>query len=141
LAQVRGYYLLLTVERSGFSKIREEDWPSPSLVGKIAEAGLEEFSERLVVRNRGDEWKPENLIPATVAYLLRNSRPVGTEIEGRKEIHRLLNEHVLCEVPWKGRLAEKNYADDKMAKQLWRDVKKIKQMEDRVPDRGPYEIM
>jgi hypothetical protein len=140
LNQVRGYYVLLTVERSPFSKMRGEAWPSPSLAGKVAGAPLEEFSDRLVIRRAGPKMNSETLIPAVVAYLLRHSLAVGTEIGGYKEIHRLLNEHVLCEVPWKRRLPEKDYANDPLAKQLRRDVKKIEQAEERLPDPGPYEI-
>jgi hypothetical protein len=140
LHQVRGYYLLLTVERTWFSERRQGDWPSPSLVGKVARAALEEVSERLVIRQSGPKMEPENLIPAIVAYLMSRSLPTDTEIAGRKEIHRLLNEYVLCQTSWKRSLPEGSYANTSEIVQLWRDVGKIALMEERIPDRGPYEI-
>jgi hypothetical protein len=82
----------------------------------------------------------ENLILAMVAYLTQYPLPMSTMVVGTGEMHRLLNEYVLCEVPWKGRLPEKNYSDHSLAKQIMGNVKRIKQMEDRIPDRGPYEI-
>ena len=135
LAQVRGYYLLLTVERSGFSKIREEGWPSPSIVGKVAQAALEEFSERLVIRRAGRAMKAKNLIPAMIAYLMINPRPKGTEVAGRKEINVLLNEYVLPD----DQHLEVGFSGPR-SNQLWENVGTIAQIEERAPDSGPYEI-
>jgi len=135
LMQVRGYYLLLAVERSGFSEIREENWPPPSLVGKVAQAALEEFSERLVIRRAGGAMKAKNLIPAMVAYLMRNSLPVGTEVAGRKDINVLLNRYVLPD----DQLLEVGYSGPR-SNQLWENVRIIAQREEQIPDSGPYEI-
>lgn len=138
LNQVRGYYVLLTVERSPFSKMREEAWPSPSLVGKVAFAALEEFSERLVIRRTGPQMSAENAILAMAAYLMKTSLPRGTEIERPKEINQLLNEHVLRQIPSQVELAE-GWASSR-SNQVWRGVDKITEVEMRTPERGPYEI-
>jgi len=41
--------------------------------------------------------EPDNLIPACVGFFLKAS----SRMEGRKEVERLLDEHVFCEIPWK----------------------------------------
>jgi hypothetical protein len=51
------------------------------------------FVRHLATRRAGGSPFPDNLIPACVAFYLRKYG----DIESRKEIHRLLNEHVLCE--------------------------------------------
>jgi hypothetical protein len=135
-----GWYLWLSVERSGFwERGPDAPWPSPSLVGKLARVALEEYSKSLIIRERGRKKELENIIPAMVAYLLRNSFPVGTELAGRKEIQRLLNCHVLCEIPWKN-LPEDGYANTGEVVQLWNDVGWVKDLAERVRDPGPYEI-
>jgi hypothetical protein len=138
LHQVRGHYVLVTVERSPFSRMREGAWPSPSLVGKVSHDALAEFPGQLVIRQAGPQMGAENLILAMVAYLTQHPLPMSTMVVGTGEMHRLLNEYVLCEVPWKGRPPEKNYSDHSLAKQIMGNVKRIKQMEDRIPNRGPY---
>jgi hypothetical protein len=75
-----------------------------TLLGKPGEGGL---VRSLGTRERGRSPDAANLIPACVAYCLRHF--VG--IEGRKEIHRLLNKHV----------PEEGYSTSD-SNQLWRDV-------------------
>jgi hypothetical protein len=134
------WYLWLSVERGSFiGGTSRGPWPPPRFVGRVAHAALQEYSEHLIIRQRGGQKSPDNLIPAMVAYLLRNSIPLGTEVEGRKEIHQLLNRHVLCDVPWK-RLPEDGYANTGEVVQLWDNVKWIENMERRVYDPGPHEI-
>jgi len=135
-----GWYLWLSVERDTFMPARSlGPWPPPRFVGRAAHAALQEFTERLVIRRRGGQKNPDNLIPAMVPHLLRNSLPVGTEVEGRKEIHRLMNRHVLCDIPWK-RLPEDGYANTAEVVQLWDNVRWIENMKTRISDPGPYEI-
>jgi len=135
-----GWYLWLSVDQETFMPGRSPIvWPPPRFVGRAAHAALQEFTERLVIRRRGGQKNPDNLIPAMVAYLLRNSLPVGTEVEGRKEIHRLMNRHVLCDIPWK-RLPEDGYANTAEVVQLWDNVRWIENMKTRISDPGPYEI-
>jgi hypothetical protein len=77
------------------------------------------FAQFLITRSRGRTPDSDTLIPACVAVYLRHY----AKIEGRKEIHRLLNEHVLSET-WKT-LPVEGYASSEV-NQLWRDVEKIK---------------
>src|SRR5215213_4339760 len=77
------------------------------------------FAQYLITRSRGRTPGSDTLIPACVAVYLRHYG----KIEGRKEIHRLLNKHVLRET-WKT-LPEEGYSSSEV-NQLWRDVEKIK---------------
>lgn len=77
------------------------------------------FAQYLITRSRGRTPGSDTLIPACVAVYLRHYG----KIEGRKEIHRLLNEHVLSEI-WKT-LPVESYGSSEV-NQLWRDVEKIK---------------
>ena len=54
------------------------------------------FAQNLITCSRGRTPGSDTLIPSCVADYLRHYG----KIEGRKEIHRLLNEHVLSET-WK----------------------------------------
>lgn len=132
---VRSFYLLVTVERSSFSIMRGESWPSPSCVGKVARDARDEFSEKLLIRYRGGAMKGKNLVPAMIAYLMRNSLPVGTEVAEPKEIHQLLNDYVLPDA----RQLEVGISGSR-SNQLWRNVRIIAEREERIPDSGPYEI-
>ena len=73
------------------------------------------FARHLAIRTRGGSPAATNLVPACVAYYLREYG----EIENRKEIHRLLNEHVLRETSKK--LPDEAYGSSE-TNQLWRDV-------------------
>ena len=88
-------------------------FPSPRLVEHYYRGLLEEFNERLSVRGRS--FMAANLVPASVAFLLRASGG----IQGRKEIHRLLNNHVYGRETF----VEDGYANSGTV-QLWRDVPK-----------------
>ena len=134
--EFQDWYLWLSVERGSFiAGDSHGPWPPPRFVGRVAHAAIQEFSNHLVIRRRGGQKNLDNLIPAMVAYLLRNSIPVGTEVEGRKEVHRLLNRHVLCDVPWKP-LPEDGYANTSEVVQLWNNVTWIQNMAERISDPG-----
>ena len=85
------------------------------LMGKPEGPG---FAQHLVGRSRGRTPDADTLIPACVAAYLRYSGG----IQSRKEIHALLNEHVL-RGNWKG-LPEEGYSSSEV-NQLWRDVAKV----------------
>ena len=73
------------------------------------------FARHLATRTRGGPPAAGNLVPACVAFYLR----AYGEIENRKEIHGLLNEHVLRETGKE--LPEEAYGSSG-TNQLWRDV-------------------
>ncbi len=83
------------------------------LLGKTSLEGG--FYKDLATRTRGRDPSADNLIPACVAFYLRNRG----NIKSRKEIQRLLNRHVLC-VTHKD-LPEAGYSSPETV-QLWRDV-------------------
>jgi hypothetical protein len=100
-------------------------FPSPGLV-EDAYRGLIEgnLGESLRGRKRGRGWKPETLVPAIVAFFLRTYGG----IIGRKEIHRLLNEHVLeparkSNLPHLGRLPVDGRSTSP-SNQLWENVER-----------------
>ena len=115
------YHLYPKAPGSGMP-IREEAVPFPTprivqgfyemLLGKPSGDG---FHKRLATRTRGPAPSADNLISACVAFYLRNNG----KIQSRKEIHRLLNEHVLCETH--KFIPEVTYATSE-SNQLWRDV-------------------
>jgi hypothetical protein len=72
-------------------------FPSPRFVETVSEGVLTEHEDALVMRHAGTDMEPDNLIPACVGFLLRAT----CRMEGRKEVERLLDEHVFCEIPWK----------------------------------------
>jgi hypothetical protein len=74
------------------------------------------FTRHLALRTRGGPPTAANLVPACVAFYLREYG----KIESRKEIHRLLNEHVLRETGKE--LPEEAYGSSE-TNQLWRDVR------------------
>jgi hypothetical protein len=77
------------------------------------------FARYLVGRSRGRGPDADTIVPATVAAYLRR---LG-KISSRKEVHRLLNAHVLSGT-WKT-LPEEGYSSSTV-NQLWRDVEKVK---------------
>ncbi len=112
-------------------------WTSPNIVGGYAEAVLEEFGEGLVLRKRGGEMRPDHLILALVARELAHAVPPKGGKINRREVHRLLNTHVLCDAPWRRPLEERN-ADDVRA--LWRNVEKVARMERLYGMDGPMSV-
>ena len=67
-----GDELYVEVKRGAYSTQDDGSlWPSPPTVGRMVRGALEEFAGELQLRKRGPDPKPENLIPATVAHLLR----------------------------------------------------------------------
>jgi len=100
-------------------------FPSPGLVGDAYRGLIEgNLGESLRGRKRGRGWKPETLIPAIVAFFLRT---YGGMV-GRKEIHKLLNEHVLDparkgNVPRLERLPEEGMSAS-ASNQLWKNAER-----------------
>jgi hypothetical protein len=95
-------------------------FPSPRLVKTVSEGVLTEYEDHLVMRQRGYDMAPDNLIPACVGFLLKAT----WRIKGRKEVERLLDEHVLlCEIPWKA-LNSGDYRQKRSKKQqFWDTIK------------------
>lgn len=86
-------------------------FPHPRLVQRLYRALREEFAGDLETRERGDEPKAKNLVPACVAFLLREYG-----IPPRKEINRLLDKHMLCKT------AELLDGNTSRTNQLWENV-------------------
>ena len=116
-------HLTISIERGViYWNFRAEATPFPTprivqgfyemLLGKPSGDG---FYKHLATRTRGPAPSADNLIPACVAFYLRNSG----KIQSRKEIHRLLNRHVLRETHKV--LPEEGYSSSETV-QLWRDV-------------------
>jgi hypothetical protein len=101
---------------SGY-RIDKASFPHPRLVGEFYNMLLSKagggFRGELAMRTAGDPPEAENLVPACVAFLLRTYG-----LEGRKEIHQLLNKHVLCEI---GKELQLGYTDN-ATYTLWRRV-------------------
>jgi hypothetical protein len=112
-------------------------WPSPVIVGSYAGAVIDEAVDDIVLRKRGGEMSSDNLILAVVARTLRGAVPRRGRKTNRKEIHRLLNSHVLCAAPWRKTLAGSN-TDDVRA--LWRNVEKVARMERLYGMDGPKSV-
>jgi hypothetical protein len=112
-------------------------WPSSAIVGSYAGAVIEEAGEDLVLRKRGGEMSPDNLILAVVARTLRDAVPRRGRKTNRKEIHRLLNSHVLCAAPWRKTLAGSN---TDVVRALWRNVEKVARMERLYGMDGPKSV-
>jgi hypothetical protein len=100
-------------------------FPSPGLVEDASRGLLEGgLGERLRGRKSGPGWKPETLIPAIVAFFLRTYGGM----DGRKEIHKLLNEHVLDparggHLPHLQRLPEEGMSTS-ASNQLWKNAER-----------------
>jgi hypothetical protein len=72
-----------------------------------------------------------------VAQTLADAVPRRGGKTNRKEVHRLLNSHVLCAAPWRKSLDEGN-PDDVRA--LWRNVEKVGRMERLYGMDGPMSV-
>ena len=99
------------------------EFPHPRLVGAfykmlVGTTSKDGFARLLVTRRRGPAPASDTLIPACVAFYLRD---YGGMKEG-VEAHRLLNEHVL-RGHWK-KLPEGH--SDSASNQMWRDANKAK---------------
>jgi hypothetical protein len=92
-------------------------FPPPGLVEAVYRGLLKELGKRLTTRGR--QFEAHNLIPACVAFLLRASGGIAS----RKEVHRLLNDHVFCEK----RLREDGYANTSEVVKLWGDVQLVQE--------------
>jgi hypothetical protein len=98
-------------------------FPHPRLVGAFCEMLLgttsrDGFVRFLVPRRRGPTPPPDTVIPASVAFYLRDYGGMKEGIEA----HRLLNEHVL-QTHWKT-LPEGH--SDSVSNKLWQDADKVK---------------
>lgn len=105
--------------------INSLNMPHPELVRRHYESLLttrkmsqEGLASHALGRSAGGEPKAHNLIPACVAFYLKHY----AKIEGRKEIHRILNELVLCDTC--KTLNEYGFSSPETT-QLWRDVKSL----------------
>jgi hypothetical protein len=99
------------------------DFPHPRLVGAFCQMLLgttskDGFARLLVPRLRGPTPPPDTVVPASVAYYLRDYGGMKEGIEA----HRLLNSHVLRE-HWK-KLPEGH--SDSASIQLWNNADKVK---------------
>jgi hypothetical protein len=129
-AEYREDHLLIVVEHADKTvpakyrgtEFRKPKFPLPAkvgehyelLMGKPSGAG---FARHLTTRKRGPAPEAVNMVAACVAFHLR------TFIESPKEIHRVLNEHVLGET--RKSLPEAGYSSSE-TNQLWRDVEKLR---------------
>jgi hypothetical protein len=105
----------------------ERRWPEPAIIGRFARAVLDEFGERLILRKGGGgAMGSDNLIYAMVARVLADEVPRKGGKINRKEIHRLLDMHVLPGAPWKDTLGG---GDPNRERKLWNDVEKVVRME------------
>ena len=115
-----GNRLYLTVGPKKEPTVDARAFPSPRLVEAFYSELLGDPEQRLTTRGKQFEANKQlgasNLIPSAVAFLLRASGG----IQGRKEIHRLLNDQVFGEKKFE----EYGYANTSDVVQLWRDVPK-----------------
>jgi hypothetical protein len=113
-------------------RIDRSPFPHPRLVQEFYRMLLgapsgEGLVQHLTTRTRGGVPAAINLVPACVAFYLREYG----KIESRKEIHRLLNEHVLCETS--KTLPDETYGSS-ATNQLWRDVSNHAKVRDPLRD-------
>jgi hypothetical protein len=99
------------------------EFPHPRVVGAFCTMLLgttagDGFARHLVTRRRGPSPPPDTVIPACVAFYLRDYGEMKEGIEA----HRLLKEHVLSR-HWK-KLPEGH--SESASNQLWRDADKVK---------------
>ena len=98
-------------------------FPAPRMVQEFYQMLLgkpsgEGFYRKLATRTRGGAPNADNLILACVAFYLKHSG----NIKSRKEIHRLLNERVLCEERYRHKAIPEGGYTSSEASQLWRDA-------------------
>jgi hypothetical protein len=110
--------------RPGF-KFKKASFPHPRLVREfygmlLGSSSGDGFARHLAARRRGASPIADNLIPACVAFYLREYG----KVDSREEVHRLLNEHVLRDTH--KTLPLDTFGSSK-TNQLWRDVGKVGQ--------------
>jgi hypothetical protein len=106
----------------------ERRWPEPATIGRFARAALDEFGESLILRKGGGgDMGSDNLIFAMVARVLADEVPRKGGKINRKEVHRLLDMHLLPGAPWRRRLSG---GDPNRERRLWDNVKKVVRMEE-----------
>jgi hypothetical protein len=106
----------------------ERRWPEPATVGRFARAVLDEFGESLILRKGGGgDMGSDNLIFAMVARVLADAVPRKEGKINRKEVHRLLDMHVLPDASWRRPLSD---GDPSGERRLWDNVKKVRRMEE-----------
>jgi hypothetical protein len=112
--------LYMTVKLKKASTLDESIFPTPQLVEQFYRALRKEFKKRLTTHGKqfvvSNHLGVSNLIPASVAFLLRASGG----IQSQKEIHRLLNEQVFGEQ----KFHEDGYASTSEVTQLRENVPK-----------------
>jgi hypothetical protein len=114
----------------------ERRWPKPATVGGFAKTVLDEFKEGLILRKGGGgDMGSDALVLAMVARVLADAVPrKGGRID-RKEVHRLLDMHVIPSSPGKDTLGGGHNRERK----LWSDVEKVGRMETHY-EPGPMSI-
>jgi hypothetical protein len=111
------FHLYLVVQR--FPGLNDAI-PHPQRVAEIYEGLLKGgLGKRLSTRKSGRSSETDNLVPPIVGFFLRTYGCV----ESPKEIHRLLNEHVLGG-GWRQKLPEDGTSTS-ASTQLWANVKRV----------------
>ena len=129
---------LVAVEFDEFGAIgAERRWPEPATVGRFARAALDEFGESLILRKGGGgDMGSDNLIFAMVARVLADEVPRKGGKINRKEVHRLLDMHLLPGASWRRPLSD---GDPDRERRLWDNVKKVSRMEE-LYEPGPMSV-
>jgi hypothetical protein len=85
----------------------ERRWPEPTTIGRFARAVLDVFGESLILRKGGGgDMGSDNLIFAMVARVLADEVPRKGGKINRKEVHRLLDMHLLPGASWRRPLSD-----------------------------------
>jgi hypothetical protein len=115
----------------------ERRWPEPATIGRFARAALDEFGESLILRKGGGgDMGSDNLIFAMVARVLADEVPRKGGKINRKEVHRLLDMHLLPGASWRRPLSD---GDPDGERRLWDNVKKVGRMEE-LYEPGPMSV-
>jgi hypothetical protein len=117
----------------------ERRWPEPATIGKFARAALDEFGENLILRKGGGgDMGPDSLIFAMVARVLADEVPRKGGKINRKEVHRLLDMHLLPGASRRRPLSDgRNFSSER---RLWDNVKKVGRMEE-LYEPGPMSVL
>jgi hypothetical protein len=115
----------------------ERRWPEPATIGRFARATLDEFGESLILRKGGGgDMGSDNLIFAMVARVLADEVPRKGGKINRKEVHRLLDMHLLPGASWRRPLSN---GDPSGERRLWDNVRKVDRMEE-LYEPGPMSV-
>lgn len=95
------YLRLAPIQPLSRGQGHQVNYPSPERVADVYRGLLGgSLGKRLKMRATGPDGKVDNLIPAIAAFYLRTYGGLHGRGDVRKQVHKLLNEHVLCEQPW-----------------------------------------